>query len=387
MGRLSSALAGVDAVHLGGTAIAGALQRSRVPAADVQYVIMGQVLQAGCGQIPARQAAVVGGISMDVPALTINKVCLSGLAAIAMADQLIRAGECDIVVAGGMESMSRAPHLLPGSRAGFKYGDVTLLDHMAFDGLRDAFSDQAMGALTEQRNDAEPVSRLEQDTFAARSHQRAAAAVASGLFAEEIVPVTVPGRRGDVVVDTDEGIRPETTVETLAKLRPAFRPDGTITAGSASPITDGAAAVVVMRKEVAEGRGLSWLAEIEAYGMVAGPDSSLQLQPANAIRAACGRAGIAVEQLDLIEINEAFAAVGIASARDLKVSEDRINVNGGAIALGHPIGASGARLVFHLALELARRGGGLGAAALCGGGGQGDALIISAPTRSGEVAG
>ena len=379
MGRLSSALAGVDAVTLGGTAIAGALARSGVPAADVQYVIMGQVLQAGCGQIPARQAAVVGGIGMDVPALTINKVCLSGLAAIAMADQLIRAGECDIVVAGGMESMTRAPHLLPGSRAGHKFGDVTLLDHMEFDGLRDAFSAQAMGALTEQRNDAEPLTRLEQDAFAARSHQRAAAAVASGLFAEEIVPVTVPGRQGDVVVTADEGIRPETTVETLAKLRPAFRPDGTITAGSASPITDGAAAVVVMSKELAERRGLTWLAEIGAYGMVAGPDSSLQLQPANAIRAACTKAGIAVEDLDLVEINEAFAAVGIASARDLKVSEDRVNVNGGAIALGHPIGASGARLVFHLALELARRGGGVGVAALCGGGGQGDALIISAP--------
>ncbi len=383
MGRLSSALAGVDAVTLGGAAIAGALARSGVPAADVQYVVMGQVLQAGCGQIPARQAAVAGGIGMDVPALTINKVCLSGLAAIAMADQLIRAGECEIVVAGGMESMSRAPHLLPGSRAGHKFGDVTLLDHMEFDGLRDAFTAQSMGALTEQKNGEQPLSRQEQDAFAARSHQRAAAAVASGLFAHEIVPVTVPGRKGSVVVDTDEGIRPETTVETLAKLRPAFATDGSITAGSASPITDGAAAVVVMSKELAQRRGLPWLAEIEAYGMVAGPDSSLQLQPANAIRAACSRAGVDVAELDLIEINEAFAAVGIASARDLKVSEDRINVNGGAIALGHPIGASGARLVFHLALELARRGGGLGAAALCGGGGQGDALIISAPAAVG----
>lgn len=298
---------------------------------------------------------------MDVPAITVNKVCLSGLAAIAMADQLSRAGECDVVVAGGMESMNCAPHLLPGSRAGFKYGDVTLLDHMAFDGLRDAFSDEAMAALTEQRSDDEPITRLEQDTCAARSHQRAAAAVASGLFAKEIMPVTVPGRKGSVVVDTDVGICPETTVKTLAKLRPAFLPDGTITAGSASPITDGAAAVVVMRKEVAEARGLTRLAEIEGYGVVAGPDSSLQLQPANAIRAACARTGIDVEQLDLVEINEAFAAVGIASARDLEVSEDRINVNGGALALGHPIGASGARLVFHLALELARRGGGIGA--------------------------
>ncbi len=379
MGRLSSALAGASAVQLGGVAIAGALERSGVPAGDVQYVIMGQVLQAGCGQIPARQAAVAGGIGMDVPALTINKVCLSGLDAIALADQLIRAGEFDIVVAGGMESMTRAPHLLANSRAGFKFGDVTLLDHTDFDGLRDAFTDQAMGALTEQVNDQAPLTRLEQDTFAARSHQRAAAAAASGVFAQEIVPVTIAGRKGDTVVDTDEGIRPETTVEVLAKLRPAFRGDGSITAGSASPISDGAAAVVVMSKELARSRGLTWIAEIEAHGVVAGPDSSLQLQPANAIRAACAKAGISTEELDLIEINEAFAAVGIASARDLKISEDKVNVNGGAIALGHPIGASGARLVLHLALELGRRGGGIGAAALCGGGGQGDALVISVP--------
>jgi acetyl-CoA C-acetyltransferase len=379
MGRLSGALAGSDAIRLGGTAIAGALQRSEVAAADVEYVIMGQVLQAGCGQIPARQAAVAGGIGMDVPAITINKVCLSGLDAIALADQLIRAGEFEVVVAGGMESMTRAPHLLPRSRAGYKFGDVTLLDHTDFDGLRDAFTDQAMGSLTEQANEREPLTRLEQDAFAARSHQRAAAAVASGLFAQEIVPVTVPGRKGDVVVDSDEGIRPDTTTEVLARLRPAFRPDGTITAGSASPISDGAAAVVVMSKELAQRRNLKWIAEIEAYGTVAGPDSSLQLQPANAIRKACAKLGVSTDDLDLVEINEAFAAVGIASARDLKISEDRINVNGGAIALGHPIGASGARLVLHLALELGRRGGGLGAAALCGGGGQGDALLISVP--------
>lgn len=384
MGRLSGALSGATAVQLGGVAIAGALERSGVPAGDVQYVIMGQVLQAGCGQIPARQAAVAGGIGMDVPALTVNKVCLSGLDAIALADQLIRAGEFDVVVAGGMESMSRAPHLLPNSRAGFKFGDVTLLDHTDFDGLRDAFTDQAMGALTETVNDQAPLTRLEQDTFAARSHQRAAAAVASGLFAQEIVPVTIAGRRGDVVVDTDEGIRPETTVEVLAKLRPAFRGDGTITAGSASPISDGAAAVLVMRKELAQSRGLTWIAEIESHGVVAGPDSSLQLQPANAIRAACAKAGITTDQLDLVEINEAFAAVGIASARDLKISEDRVNINGGAIALGHPIGASGARLVLHLAMELGRRGGGIGVAALCGGGGQGDALVISVPAHQGS---
>jgi len=379
MGRLSGALGTVGAVQLGGTAIAGALARSGVPAADVQYVIMGQVLQAGCGQLPARQAAIAGGIAMTVPALTVNKVCLSGLDAIALADQLIRAGEFEIVVAGGMESMSQAPHLLPRSRAGYRFGDVTLLDHMEFDGLRDAYTNEAMGLLTEQVNDAAPITRLEQDTFAARSHQRAAAAVASGLFAREIVPVTVAGRKGAVQVDADEGIRPDTTVETLAALRPAFRPDGTVTAGSASPITDGAAAVVVMGKELARRRGLRWIAEVEAHGVVAGPDSSLQLQPANAIRAACAKFGVRVDQLDLIEINEAFAAVGIASARNLEVSMDRINVNGGAIALGHPIGASGARLVLHLAMELERRGGGLGAAGLCGGGGQGDALIISVP--------
>lgn len=378
MGRLSGALAGATAVQLGGVAIAGALQRSGVPAADVQYVIMGQVLQAGCGQIPARQAAVAGGIAMDVPALTVNKVCLSGLDAIALADQLIRAGEFDVVVAGGMESMTRAPHLLPNSRAGFKFGDVTLLDHTDFDGLRDAFTDQAMGALTEQVNDRTPLTRREQDTFAARSHQRAAAAVTAGLFAQEIVPVTIAGRRGDVVVDTDEGIRPETTVEVLAKLRPAFRGDGSITAGSASPISDGAAAVVVVRKEWAQSRGLTWIAEIEAHGVVAGPDSSLQLQPANAIRAACAKAGIGTDELDLIEINEAFAAVGLASMLDLGIDDERVNVNGGAIALGHPIGASGNRLALTLLHELRRRGGGLGAAALCGGGGQGDALLVRA---------
>jgi len=382
MGRLSGAFARLSAVHLGGVAIAGALARSGVPAAGGPYVIMGQVRQAGCGQLPARQAAVAGGIGTEVPAITINKVCLSGLDAIALADQLIRAGEFDVVVAGGMESMTNAPHLLPGSRAGFKFGDATLLDHMEFDGLRDAFTDQAMGSLTEQANNREPLTRLEQDTFAARSHQRAAAAAGAGLFAQEIVPVTLPGRKGDVTVEADEGIRPDTTVEVLGRLRPAFRSDGTITAGSASLISDGAAAVVVMRKEVALSRGLSWIAEIEAYGTVAGPDSSLQLQPANAVRAACVKLGVKVEELDLIEINEAFAAVGIASARDLKVSEDRINVNGGAIALGHPIGASGARLVLHLALELGRRGGGLGAAALCGGGGQGDALLISVPAKA-----
>ena len=379
MGRLSGALGAVPATDLGGTAIRGALRRAQVDPVDVEYVIMGQVLTAGCGQIPARQAAVAGGIAMDVPALTINKVCLSGLDAIALADQLIRAGEFTTVVAGGMESMTNAPHLLPKSRAGYKYGDVTLLDHMAFDGLHDAFTDVPMGELTEAANDAAPISRAEQDAFAARSHQRAAAAVVAGYFGQEIEPVTVPGRRGDVLVEADEGIRPETTVEVLAKLRPAFRPGGSVTAGSASPISDGAAAVVVMDRAEADRRGLSWLAEIGAHGVVAGPDSTLQLQPASAIRVACKKAGIAVANLSLVEINEAFAAVGIASTRDLGISPEIVNVNGGAIALGHPIGMSGARLALTLALELRRRGGGTGAAALCGGGGQGDALLLTVP--------
>ncbi len=380
MGRLSGALGTVSATDLGGTAIRGALRRAGVDPGEVDYVIMGQVLQAGCGQITARQAAVAGGIAMGVPALTINKVCLSGLDAIALADQLIRVGEFRTVVAGGMESMTLAPHLLPRSRAGFKYGDVTLVDHMALDGLWDAFTDVAMGELTEQANSPE-ITRAEQDAFAARSHQRAAAAAAGGIFAQEIEPVRVVGRKGTVTVDSDEGIRPDTTVQTLATLRPAFRPDGTITAGSASQISDGAAAVVVMDRALAEERGLSWIAEIGAHGVVAGPDSSLQLQPANAIRAACAKAGISPADLDLVEINEAFAAVGIASARELGISEDIVNVNGGAIALGHPIGMSGARLVLHLALELGRRGGGVGAAALCGGGGQGDALLLTVPGR------
>jgi acetyl-CoA C-acetyltransferase len=317
---------------------------------------------------------------MDVPALTINKVCLSGLDAIALADQLIRVGEFDIVVAGGQESMTQAPHLLPKSRAGFKYGDVALVDHMAYDGLFCAFDQVAMGAATEKYNSRYGVTRAAQDEFAAHSHQRAAAAAARGVFAEEIAPVTIPQRRGEPrVVDTDEGVRADTTVESLAKLRPAFATDGTITAGSASQISDGAAAVVVMSKAKATELGLSWLAEIGAHGVVAGPDASLHEQPSNAILAACAKEGISPADLDLIEINEAFAAVGVVSTQKLGVSSDKVNVNGGAIALGHPIGMSGARLALHLALELRRRGGGVGAAALCGGGGQGDALIIRVP--------
>ncbi|WP_342660903.1 putative acetyl-CoA acetyltransferase [Rhodococcus ruber] len=381
MGRLQGALKDFSGSDLGGVAIAGALAKAGVAPEQVEYVIMGQVLTAGAGQIPARQAAVAAGIPMDVPALTVNKVCLSGIDAIALADQLIRAGEFDVVVAGGQESMSRAPHLLEKSRAGFKYGDVTLRDHLAFDGLHDIFTDQAMGALTEAANTgAAAVSRAEQDAFAAASHQRAARAHKDGLFDDEIVPVSIPQRKGDpVVVTADEGIRPDTTAESLATLRPAFAPDGTVTAGSASQISDGAAAVVVMSKAKAEQLGLSWLAEIGAHGVVAGPDSTLQSQPARAIAKACAREGLEPAELDLVEINEAFAAVGIASARELGIDPARVNVNGGAIALGHPLGMSGARIVLHLALELARRGGGVGAAALCGGGGQGDALIVRVP--------
>jgi acetyl-CoA C-acetyltransferase len=380
MGRLLGSLKDFSGAQLGGVAIAAAMERARVRPDQVQYVIMGQVLTAGAGQIPARQAAVAAGIGMDVPALTINKVCLSGLDAIALADQLIRAGEFDIVVAGGQESMTQAPHLLPKSRAGFKYGDVALIDHMAYDGLFCAFDQVAMGAATEKYNSRYGVTRAAQDEFAAHSHQRAAAAAERGVFAEEIAPVTIPQRRGEPkVVDTDEGIRADTTVEGLAKLRPAFATDGTITAGSASQISDGAAAVVVMSKAKATELGLSWLAEIGAHGVVAGPDASLHEQPSNAILAACAKEGISPADLDLIEINEAFAAVGVVSTEKLGVSSDKVNVNGGAIALGHPIGMSGARLALHLALELRRRGGGVGAAALCGGGGQGDALIIRVP--------
>ncbi len=382
MGRLLGNLKDFPATKLGEIAIRAALERSGVTPDQVQYVIMGQVLQAGAGQIPARQAAVGAGIPMTVPALTINKVCLSGLDAIALADQLIRAGEFDIVVAGGMESMTNAPHLLMGQRAGYKYGDVTIRDHMAYDGLTDAWDCCSMGESTELRGAELGITRAEQDEFAARSHQRAALAQKNGVFTEEIVPVEVPQRKGDpVVVDTDEGIRPDTTVEVLAKLRPAFRPDRTITAGSSTPISDRACAVVVMRKSKAEELGLSWLAEIVAHGNVAGPDNSLHSQPSNAIRHALAKAGRSVEELDLIEINEAFAAVGIQSMRDLGVSPDIVNVNGGAIALGHPIGMSGARLALTLALELRRRGGGLGAASLCGGGGQGDALLLQVPRQ------
>ncbi|MFF4322572.1 acetyl-CoA C-acetyltransferase [Streptomyces sp. NPDC001568] len=380
MGRLLGSLKSFSGADLGGFAIKSALERAGISGDQVQYVIMGQVLQAGAGQIPARQAAVKAGIPMNVPALTINKVCLSGLDAIALADQLIRAGEFDVVVAGGQESMTNAPHLLPKSREGFKYGAIEMLDAMAHDGLTDAFENIAMGESTEKHNTRLGIERAPQDEFAAASHQRAAAAQKNGIFEAEITPVEIPQRKGDpVLFSSDEGIRPETTAESLGKLRPAFAKDGTITAGTSSQISDGAAAVVVMSKAKAEELGLEWIAEIGAHGNVAGPDNSLQSQPSNAIAHALKKEGLEVADLDLIEINEAFAAVAVQSMKDLGVTPEKVNVNGGAIALGHPIGMSGARVVLHLALELKRRGGGVGAAALCGGGGQGDALVIRVP--------
>ncbi|NYG60614.1 acetyl-CoA C-acetyltransferase [Nocardioides daedukensis] len=383
VGRLLGGLKSLSAADLGGVAIKGALEKAGVAGDQVDYVIMGHVIQAGAGQITARQASVKGGIPMNVPAITINKVCLSGINAIALADQLIRAGEHDIVVAGGMESMTNAPHVLQKSREGFKYGDTPLVDSMAYDALYDQFTDQPMGNLTESCNAAgKNLTREEQDEFSARSHQLAAQAWKNGVFDDEVVPVTIPSRKGDVTVSQDEGIRGDTTAESLSGLRPAFDKSGTITAGSSSQISDGAAAVVVMSKAKAEELGLEWIAEIGASGQVAGPDSTLQLQPANAIVKAAEKEGIAVSDIDLFELNEAFAAVGIESARQLGVDADKVNVNGGAIAIGHPVGMSGARIVLHLALELQRRGGGTGAAALCGGGGQGDALIIRVPAKA-----
>ncbi|HMC71983.1 MAG TPA: acetyl-CoA C-acetyltransferase, partial [Mycobacteriales bacterium] len=359
IGKLLGSLAGFQAVDLGGVAIEAALSRAGITGDQVDYVIMGQVLQAGAGQITARQAAVKGGIPMTVPALTINKVCLSGLDAIALADQLISAGEYDVVVAGGMESMTNAPHLLAGARKGYKYGNGTLIDSMAHDGLFCAFDQVAMGESTERYNAKLGINRDDQGAFAARSHERAALAQKNGIFDDELVPVPVPQRKGDpVMVTTDEGVRGDTTVDVLAKLRPAFAPDGTITAGSASQISDGACAVVVMSRAKAEELGAPVLAEIGHHGVVAGPDASLQSQPANAIRKATQRAGIAPTDLDLVEINEAFASVAIHSTRMLGIDPEKVNVNGGAIALGHPIGASGARLALTLAYELKRRGGG-----------------------------
>jgi acetyl-CoA C-acetyltransferase len=377
IGKLAGALSSLTAADLGGVAIKAALEKAGVAPDQVDYVIMGQVLGAGAGQITARQAAVRGGIAMDVPAITINKVCLSGINALYQADQLIMNGEAEVIVAGGMESMTKAPYLLPGARAGYRMGNNEIVDSMIHDGLWCAFDAVHMGSGTEAYTDANVISRAAQDDLAAKSHERAAAAIKDGRFAEEIAPVSIPQRKGDpVVVETDEGVRPGTTAESLGQLRPAFSKDGTITAGNASQISDGGAAMVVMSKAAAERLGVTPQAELVGYGMVAGPDTSLLHQPSRAIKKALDRMGGSVSDIDLFELNEAFAAVGLASMADLGITDEVVNVNGGAIALGHPIGMSGARIVITLMNELHRRGGGTGAAALCGGGGQGDAAII-----------
>ena len=377
IGKLSGALASFTAADLGGFAIKAALERSGVAPEDVDYVIMGQVLMAGQGQVPARQAAANGGIPLRVPSVNVNKVCLSGLNAIYLADQMIAAGEADIVVAGGMESMTNAPYLAMGARGGFRYGNAELADAIIKDGLWCAFDACLMGLSTE-RYKAGGISRAAQDDVAVKSHERAAAAIKDGRLEAEIVPVAVPQRKGDpLLVETDEGVRPGTTTDSLGSLRPAFDKEGTITAGNASQISDGGSAVIVMSKAEAERRGVQPLGEVVAFGMVAGPDdSSLLHQPSGAIVAALDRAGMTLADVDLFEINEAFAAVGLASMADLGISDEVVNVNGGAIALGHPIGMSGNRLALTLLHELQRRGGGVGAAALCGGGGQGDALLV-----------
>jgi acetyl-CoA C-acetyltransferase len=377
IGKLSGALKSFTAVDLGGFAIKAALAKAGVTGDQVEYVIMGHVIQAGAGQMTARQAAVKGGIPMTVPSLTVNKVCLSGLDAIALADQLIGAGEFDIVVAGGMESMTNGPYLLPGARQGYRYGNSEIVDATAHDALYCAIDLMGMGHATEKYNARLGISREEQDHFSVESHIRAATAAKNGLFDDEIVNVQVPQRRGDpLTVSIDEGVRADIDHQTLAKLRPAFAPDGTITAGSSSQISDGGAAVVVMSRAKAEELGLNVMAEIGAHGVVAGPDASLQSQPSNAILKALKREKLSVSDVDLFEINEAFASVAIQSMRDLGITSENVNVNGGAISMGHPVGMSGARLILHLAIELKRRGGGLGAAGLCGGGGQGDALLI-----------
>jgi acetyl-CoA C-acetyltransferase len=376
IGKLSGIFATLSAQDLGGAAIKGVLERTGVDPASVDVVLMGQVIQAGQGQITARQAAVKGGIPMTVNATTINKVCLSGLQTIYLADLMIRADEADIVIAGGMESMTNAPYLLSGARAGYRIGDQKVIDAMMFDALTCAFDQCAMGLSTEHHN-AGRISRARQDEFSARSHQLAAAAIASGKFAEEIVDVAIPQRKGEPsIVNTDEGVRGETTAESLGQLRGAFEKDGTITAGNASQISDGGAAVLVMSASRAEQLGLQPLGELVSYGQVAGPDASLLNQPSQAISKAAAKAGLDVKGLDLYEINEAFAAVGLASADDLGIDEAKINVNGGAIALGHPVGMSGTRVALTALMELRRRGGGVAAVALCGGGGQGDAAIL-----------
>ncbi|MBX3116840.1 MAG: acetyl-CoA C-acetyltransferase [Cryobacterium sp.] len=375
LGKLKGALANLSAVELGTIAVKAAIERSKVDVSDVAAVILGQVLQAGSGQGPARQVSVASGLGWNVPTITINKLCLSGLTAVIDAARLIRTGEAEVVVAGGQESMTNAPHLLMGSRNGWQYGSFEVIDHMAFDGLTDAFDKVSMGLSTENHNGKLGITRQQQDEVAAASHQRAAAA--ASLLAEEITPVTIKGRKGDTVIEADEGIRPDSTAESLSGLRPAFSADGSITAGNSSPISDGAAALVVASRDYAEAHGLNWLAIVGEPGQVAGPDNSLHSQPANAINSALGRAGWSVADLDFLEINEAFAAVALESAKELGVSLEKVNVHGGAIALGHPIGASGARLALHAAFELSRRGSGKAAVSLCGGGGQGEALLLS----------
>jgi len=376
IGKLSGQFASLSAMDLGGVAIKGVLERSSVDPALVDAVLMGHVLQAGQGQITARQAAVKAGIPMSVHATTINKVCLSGLQSIYLADLMIRAGDAEVVIAGGMESMTQAPYLLPGARAGYRLGDQSVIDSMMYDGLTCAIDHCSMGVATEQYSGG-AISRARQDEFSARSHQLAAAAQASGKFDDEIVPVHVPQRKGDpVIITTDEGVRKETTVESLGALRPAFDKAGTITAGNASQISDGAGAILVMSEEKCRELGLTPLGELVSYGQVAGPDTSLLTQPSRAIKQALAKGGLDLGAIDLFEINEAFAAVGIASMDDLGISEDKVNVNGGAVALGHPVGMSGTRLAMTALFELKRRGGGTAAVALCGGGGQGDAAIL-----------
>lgn len=376
-GKLLGSLESFQATDLGGFAIAGALERSGVAPEQVDAVIMGQVIQAGAGQNPARQSSINAGIGWDVPTVTINKVCLSGLTAIIDAARLIRSGDAEVVVAGGQESMTNGPHLLPGSRKGWKYGDLAAVDSVAHDGLTDAFDHESMGASTEKKNGELGIDRAAQDEVAAASHQRAAKATEDGILGEEIVAVSVPQRKGDpIVVSADEGIRGTTTVDSLSGLRPAFAKDGTITAGNSSPLSDGAAAVVLTTRENAEAKGWDYLAVLGAPGQVAGPDTSLHSQPSNAITQALGRQGWSTEDLDLIEINEAFGSVAVQSLKDLDYPLEKTNIHGGAIALGHPIGASGARLALSAAMELARRGSGKAAVSLCGGGGQGEALLL-----------
>lgn len=376
-GKIMGQLSSLTAVDLGAHAIRAALERSGVAASLVDQVYLGHVVQAGCGQNPAKQSAMAAGISRDVPAMTLNKVCLSGLAAVTEAARLIRLGEAQVVVAGGQESMSSAPHVAPGIRAGKSYGDLRLVDAVARDGLTDAGDGRAMGEMTEEDNAARGIGRAEQDEIAAASHRHAGSAASSGVFAQEIAPISIPQRRGEPIeVSEDQGIRPDSTPETLGTLRPAFAREGTITAGNSSPLSDGAAALVLTSKEFAEAHGLNIWAEVGAAGQTAGPDAALHSQPSQATRSALDKAGWEASELDFWEINEAFAAVSLQSGRDLGVDQEKINIHGGAIALGHPIGASGARLALHAALELSRRGAGKAAVSLCGGGGQGEALLL-----------